>query len=244
MLAGLSWIFAVAVTLGVRGICAQRADPRLIRSKYACEFDVMHLVCKPSTVLEIQAADFGGSAAIICGNSEESYQLCKLMDKTDTVKSRCDGKPQCYISALRSIFGNPCLGLNKQARTSIYLNVIYACVQPTNTGRSSVITPTQASTASTSISTAKDNSTYVTSTSLMNLTTPVNTTQPTSQEPTKKTVLTARSEEEGPATPQEIPVFDPAKSVELEVISGTDSVMRSSVVGFVIWVCIIGVIFN
>ncbi len=87
----------------------------------------MHLVCKPSTVLEIQAADFGGSAAIICGNSEESYQLCKLMDKTDTVKSRCDGKPQCYISALRSIFGNPCLGLNKLARTSIYLNVIYAC---------------------------------------------------------------------------------------------------------------------
>ncbi len=119
-------------------------------------------------------------------------------------------------------------------------------VQPTNTGRSSVITPTQPSTASTSISTAEDNNTNVTSytTSLMNLTTPVNTTQPTSQEPTNKPVLTARSEEQGPATPQEIPVFDPAKSVELEVISGTDSVMRSSVVGFVIWVCIIGAIFN
>jgi len=28
---------------------------------------------------------------------------------------------------LRSIFGDPCLGLNKQTDTSIYLNVIYAC---------------------------------------------------------------------------------------------------------------------
>ena len=102
-------------------------DPRLIRSKYVCEFDVMHLACSPPAVLEIQAADFGGSAAIICGNGEESYQLCKLMDKTETVKTRCDGKSQCYISALRAIFGDPCLGLSKQAHTSIYLNVIYAC---------------------------------------------------------------------------------------------------------------------
>ena len=87
----------------------------------------MHLVCSPSTVLEIQAADFGESAALICGKSEESNQLCRLLEKTGIVKTRCDDRPQCYISALRSIFGDPCLGLNKQEETSIYLNVMYAC---------------------------------------------------------------------------------------------------------------------
>lgn len=87
----------------------------------------MHLVCSPATVLEIHAADFGGSKAVICGNSEDSYQSCQLMDKTDTVKTRCDGKRQCYITALRAIFGDPCEGLDTQAHTSIYLNVIYAC---------------------------------------------------------------------------------------------------------------------
>ena len=87
----------------------------------------MHLVCSRSTVLEIQAADFGESAALICGKNEESNQLCRLSEKTGIVKTRCDGKPQCYISALRSIFGDPCLGFDKQTDTSIYLNVMYAC---------------------------------------------------------------------------------------------------------------------
>jgi len=87
----------------------------------------MHLVCSPPTVLEIQAADFGESAALICGKSQESNQLCRLLEKTGIVKTRCDDKPQCYISALRSIFGDPCLGSSKQTDTSIYLNVIFAC---------------------------------------------------------------------------------------------------------------------
>lgn len=103
------------------------SDPRLVHSKYVCERDVMHLVCSRSTVLEIQAADFGESAALICGKNEESNQLCRLSEKTGIVKTRCDGKPQCYISALRSIFGDPCLGFDKQTDTSIYLNVMYAC---------------------------------------------------------------------------------------------------------------------
>lgn len=95
----------------------------------------MHLVCGSSTVLEIQAADFGESAALICGKSEESNQLCRLLEKTGIVKTRCDDKPQCYISALRSIFGDPCLGLNKETETSIYLNVMYACGKFTFSGR-------------------------------------------------------------------------------------------------------------
>jgi len=196
----------------------------------------MHLVCSRSTVLEIQAADFGESAALICGKNEESNQLCRLSEKTGIVKTRCDGKPQCYISALRSIFGDPCLGLDKQTDTSIYLNVMYACVKATNSGKSTEITPTQ---PSTSVSIAGDNATISTS-----FNTTVNTTQQVSTTPTKKTVPKVRSEEDGPNTQKKIPVFDPAKSVDLDAISGTASGMSSPAVGFLIWFCIVGVISN
>lgn len=95
----------------------------------------MHLVCGQSTVLDIQAADFGESTALICGKNEASNQLCQLMDKTETVKTRCDNKLQCLIVAMRSIFGDPCQGINKQTPTEIYLNVMYACGKLTLPGR-------------------------------------------------------------------------------------------------------------
>lgn len=120
----------------------------------------------------------------------------------------------------------------------------FLLVQPTNSEKSSEITPTQTSTASISNSTAEDNGTSVTNStnSPVNLTTKANTTQPTSKEPTKKTDLNVRSEEQGPGTLQEIPVFDPAKSVDLELKSGAAKVKKCSVVGFVIWFCLIAVI--
>jgi len=81
----------------------------------------MHLQCGPSNVLEIHGADYGGDAAFICGNGQGSDQACSLVDKTQTVKLRCDNKPICTIVALSSIFGEICPGLIK------YLNVMYAC---------------------------------------------------------------------------------------------------------------------
>lgn len=118
----------------------------------------------------------------------------------------------------------------------------FLLVKATNSGRSTEITPTQPSTATTGISIAEDNATISTS-----LNTTVNTTQPMSTRPTKKTKKTVpniRSEEEGPKTQKEIPVFDPEKSVDLEAISGTASDMRSPAVGFLIWICIVGAISN
>ena len=86
----------------------------------------MHLTCGPSSVLKIEAADFGESSGSICREGEPPSQLCKLMDKTDTVKTRCNDKTDCSIVAMRSIFGDPCQGMNIQS-SSVYLNVIYAC---------------------------------------------------------------------------------------------------------------------
>ena len=97
------------------------ADIRTIRTSYVCENGVMRLRCDQPNILEIHGADYGGAAAFICGNGEGSDEPCALVDKTQIVKSRCDNKPTCTITALGSIFGDPCPGLNK------YLNVMYAC---------------------------------------------------------------------------------------------------------------------
>ena len=115
-------------------------------------------------------------------------------------------------------------------------------MKATNSGKSTEIRPTQPSTASTGISIVEDNATINTSPN-----TTVNTTQPMSTRPTKKTKRTVPNiplEEEGPKTQKEIPVFDPAKSVDLDVVSGTVSGMRSPAVGFLVWSCIVGVITN
>lgn len=128
------------------------------------------------------------------------------------------------------------------AHMPLYPNFIL--VQPINTGASSEITPTQPSTVSTGFATVEDKSTNVTSnaTSPMNLTTTANITRATTKEPIKKTELNTRTEGEGPATEEAIPVFDPAKSVDLEVISGTASLKSSIEIFVIIWVCIIAVI--
>jgi len=112
-------------------------------------------------------------------------------------------------------------------------------VKAANSGRSTQITPTQ---QSTDISIAEGNATLNNS-----LNTTVNTTQPMSTRPKKeikKTDPTFSSEQDGPKTQKEIPVFDPAKSVDLDVISGTASGLRSPAVGFLIWICIVSVISN
>lgn len=118
----------------------------------------------------------------------------------------------------------------------------FTLVEAANSGRSTEITPTQPSTSSTGISITEDNATINT---ILNTT--VNTTQPKSTGPTKKTKKTVPnipSEQEGPKTQKEIPVFDPAKSVDLDVISGTASGMSSTVAGFLIWSCIVSMISN
>ena len=98
-------------------------DIRLTRSEYACQDYVMKLRCKNSEVLNIKGADFGREEDSICKSSRDhqSDETCSLVDKTNTVKTRCDGQPVCFILASTDIFGNPCPGLKN------YLNVMYVC---------------------------------------------------------------------------------------------------------------------
>ena len=88
----------------------------------------MHLNCS-SKVLRIEAADFGESSASICTKGEVSSQRCNLLEVTNIVKTACDNKKNCWITALDNIFGDPCKGVNvsKQRSSSAYLNVLFAC---------------------------------------------------------------------------------------------------------------------
>ena len=88
----------------------------------------MHLNCSPK-VLRIEGADFGESSASICTKGEVSSQRCNLVEVTNILKTACDNKKNCWITALDHIFGDPCKGVNvsKQRSSSVYLNVMFAC---------------------------------------------------------------------------------------------------------------------
>ena len=88
----------------------------------------MHLNCSPK-VLRIEGADFGESSASICTKGEVSSQRCDLLEVTNILKTACDNKKNCSITALEKIFGDPCKGVNvsKQRSSSAYLNVLFAC---------------------------------------------------------------------------------------------------------------------
>lgn len=96
-------------------------DIRMMRSVYACQSKTIKLKCERPKVLEIGAADYGRGEDSICKKDRKSDEACKLVDKTDTVKSLCNNRRRCKMKVSSSIFGDPCAGLNP------YLNIMYVC---------------------------------------------------------------------------------------------------------------------
>lgn len=249
MSAGRCWIFLISLASTVTGFTEVRAeiDRRIVRSKYVCENDVMHLNCS-SKVLRIEAADFGESSASICTKGEVSSQRCNLLEVTNIVKTACDNKKNCWITALDNIFGDPCKGVNvsKQRSSSAYLNVLFACVKPVSSGKST--------TSTTFISTAENNSIIATNStaSITFISTAgnnsINATNSTA--PPMKSTATANNTQTLPLTTtkpntksdKEIPVFDPSMSVYLGALSGSMHVPSFSSLGLLAWISIFGII--
>lgn len=92
-----------------------------MRSVYACQNKTIKLKCERPKVLEIRAADYGRGEDSICKKDRKSDEACKLVDKTEAVKSLCNNRRRCIMKVSTSIFGDPCAGLNT------YLNVMYVC---------------------------------------------------------------------------------------------------------------------
>ncbi|KAM7434200.1 the G-protein coupled receptor 2 [Porites harrisoni] len=195
------WIILITTAFTITGVLAFGANMRNIRSKYVCENDVMHLSCTSPKVLKIHGADYGGSEVSVCGEGKASNVSCKVIDRTGKIKFVCDNKSSCSLVAMTRIFGDPCPSSSK------YLNVIYACVKPSDA----------ATTPQSSIATTKG-----LNASAMNLTTSTNTTQPSSTEPSEKNihahVLTTRPDKKTAKTQKFVPVFDPSNNFDLEPI--------------------------
>ena len=92
-----------------------------MRSVYACQNKTIKLKCERPKVLEIGAADYGRGEDSICKKDRKSDEACKLVDKTEAVKSLCNNRRRCKMKVSSSIFGDPCAGLNP------YLNIMYVC---------------------------------------------------------------------------------------------------------------------
>lgn len=231
------WVRFISFIAVITGIAAfQFKDIRLTRSEYACQDFVMKLRCKNSEVLNIKGADFGREEDSICKSSRDhqSNETCNLLDKTNTVKTRCDGQPECFILASIHIFGNPCPGLKN------YLNVMYVCVKqqhtaaPEGTSNTNVLTTRIASTA-TKANMVKTNST------LLNVsTTSPNITQPTSSSRVlSESTQSEPKQKEAIKTQKTIRVFDPNN-----LTFSTSTRTSCCIPWFFFWVSLLFIISN
>ncbi|XP_065825978.1 rhamnose-binding lectin-like [Oscarella lobularis] len=90
----------------------------------SCEGDVARLTCPPDTTIEVVNANYGRSDFPTCPHPKRSNLRCgnQTLSKVK-VKSFCNGRRHCVVTATNGVFGDPCFGTYK------YLRVEYKCVQ-------------------------------------------------------------------------------------------------------------------
>ena len=103
----------------------------LIKVKRACEnYDGsknLVLQCPNGSAIKVVSANYGRTNTGYCQKYSWSKVNCasKQSDTNNKVRSECDNKQQCSISASNGAFGDPCFGTYK------YLEVWYTCKQIT-----------------------------------------------------------------------------------------------------------------
>ena len=89
-----------------------------------CEGDQIQLACRPGSWIHIIYANFGRTmAGQVCEVSENASQStqCYARESLKKVRSFCEGRQTCRLSATTEVYGDPC------PRTSKYLDVEYSC---------------------------------------------------------------------------------------------------------------------
>ncbi|KAK7129159.1 hypothetical protein R3I94_017388 [Phoxinus phoxinus] len=71
-------------------------------------------------VIRVHHANYGRRDLVTCPHKLTTTPHC-YSPQTSSLRSRCDGKKSCQLSASNSVFSDPCVGVNK------YLEVIYRC---------------------------------------------------------------------------------------------------------------------
>ncbi|XP_062575356.1 L-rhamnose-binding lectin CSL1-like [Saccostrea cucullata] len=95
-----------------------------IRAPIVCENSVLTLDCeKKKGIIRISEANYGRINLGTCKsqNTTDEDVRCIHPESKRIVAERCDGHPECNITASSEVFGDPCVN------TSKYLQVNYSC---------------------------------------------------------------------------------------------------------------------
>ncbi|KAG1960990.1 L-rhamnose-binding lectin CSL3 [Pimephales promelas] len=71
-------------------------------------------------VIHVHHANYGRRDLVTCPHEFATRSDC-YSPQTSSLRSRCDGKKSCQLSASNSVFSDPCVGVFK------YLEVTYSC---------------------------------------------------------------------------------------------------------------------
>ena len=90
-----------------------------------CEHYSKDIQCPVGKVIKIGYANYGRTSDIPCQGARKYITTnCRSNSAFRIASTECQGKSNCTLKALNSIWGNPCPGVIK------YLDVRYQCVTP------------------------------------------------------------------------------------------------------------------
>ncbi|XP_061191817.1 cadherin-23-like [Saccostrea echinata] len=101
---------------------AQHGDTYSGQSFVLCEGQAGYIQCEVGKLIRIISAVYGRTTNDICPSSNLGSLRCQSHSSTDRAKWSCNGYRRCRLSADSSIFGEPCVGVDK------YLEVSFHCV--------------------------------------------------------------------------------------------------------------------
>jgi hypothetical protein len=92
-----------------------------------CEGSLINFQCNDG-LIHIMTARYGRSDTLSCASTSPSVGYsCHSETSLFVVRNLCEGRTTCSVSASYTLFGDPCVGVNKE------LIVSYSCVLSTNT---------------------------------------------------------------------------------------------------------------
>uniref|UniRef100_A0A673GCS0 SUEL-type lectin domain-containing protein n=1 Tax=Sinocyclocheilus rhinocerous TaxID=307959 RepID=A0A673GCS0_9TELE len=89
-------------------------------------FSIFYYMCSDLGFIKVLEANYGRTDHITCANGSPtnviSNKHCFLETSLHTMSARCDGRKNCSVPAVNSVFSDPC------SRTFKYLDVSYDCI--------------------------------------------------------------------------------------------------------------------
>lgn len=86
-----------------------------------CEQEMQSLKCEAGQTITVLTAMYGRKKDSVCPSKPIHSLNCEARSSLTKVKEACEGKDTCVLSAVNSVFGDPCRGTTK------YLEVTYTC---------------------------------------------------------------------------------------------------------------------